>query len=176
MNAHSPDEVAALFDAAKNALASAPRSYFRRPIPDEIDRSLINFFDVYLRIPAKSRRISWEQMGQTPLAAETLCAFSTRMCSLAVRESSLAAIRWGLAALTFAGAADDQEFTWSLPPVHDATLRLGLKPEDIFGEIAATRGGGQARIMQIFKWQPDERRLQHFHEAADEGGFRYEPN
>ena len=98
------------------------------------------------------------------------------MSSLAVREGSREPIHWALAALTLADAADEQEFTWSLPPVYDAVRRLGLDPMTVFREVAATRGGERARIMQIFMWDAAERGLRHFHTAETGRGFAYEPD
>ena len=176
MTNHHAEDISALVSAAQRALVEAPRGYFRQPIPSDTDRVLIDFIGAYLKAPEIARRAYWEQFGQDPITAETLCSFSTRMSSLAVRERSDEPIRWALTALTLADAADDQEFTWSLPPVYDAVLRLGLDPASVFREIAATRGGEKSRVMQILKWNAADRQLRHFHAADTVSGFAYEPD
>ena len=176
MTSNHPKDITARAKAAERALVEAPRGYFLQPIPSATDRVLVEFIDAYLKAPPAVRRLYWEQIGQDAVTAEKLCVFSTRMSSLAVREGSREPIHWALAALTLADAADEQEFTWSLPPVHDAVVRLGFDPLTVFREVAVTRGGDRARIMQIFTWDAAERELRHFHTADGGEGFAYEPD
>jgi len=70
--------------------------------------------------------------------------------------------------------ADDQEFTWTLPILHDAAIRMGQDPQRLFASIVGTDASGQ-RVMQIFKWKPEARRLKHNKVVMEPDGFRYEP-
>jgi len=72
-----------------------------------------------------------------------------------------------------ARGADDQEFTWTLPILYDAAIRINQEPEAMFSSVVETGPAGQ-RVMQIFRWGQDSRRLKHDRGVVGADGFRYE--
>jgi len=96
------------------------------------------------------------------------------MAALAVRTASSHYLELAVAAMMLAPGADFQEFDWTLEILYDAAKRIGREPEEIIGSVAGQEASG-VRVMQLFHWKPDERRLKHSRPVMTGNGFRYEP-
>lgn len=155
-----------LVDAAKTG-------YVRKPIPDEVDQSVSEFLDAYLAGGPADRASASPLVGQDSFSAEMLTVYSGRMAALAVRTASSHYLELAVAAMMLAPGADYQEFDWALPALYDAATRIGQDPQEIFGRVVGHEASG-TRVMRIFRWNPEQRRLKHHRPVMAGDGFRYE--
>jgi len=163
-------------EAVKALLAETAKTrYGLKPIPNETDNSVSDFLEAYLAANAEDRTSVSRLIGHDSASAEMLTVYSGRMAALAVRTARIRWLQMSLAAMVLAASsADDQEFTWTLPILHDAAIRMRQDPQGLFESIAGTDASGQ-RVMQIFRWKPEARLLKHNRAVMEPDGFRYEP-
>jgi hypothetical protein len=152
----------------------AKTEYSRQPIPNEADQTVSDFVETYLAAGPTDRARLANKVGRDSFSAESLTVYAGRMAALAVRKADSHYLQLAVAAMMLASSgADDQEFTWKLPVLHDAAGRIGQDPETIFRSVAGTDSSG-SRVMQIFRWKPDQRILKHHRAVTGPEGFRYE--
>jgi len=138
-----------------------------------VDQSVSEFLDAYLAGGQADRAGASPLVGQDSSSAEMLTVYSGRMAAMTVRTESSHYLQLALAAMTLAPAADFQEFTWTLPILYDAAQRIGRDPQAVFAESASLGPAGK-RVMEIFRWTPEQRRLKHDRPVMASDGFRYE--
>jgi hypothetical protein len=153
---------------------TAKTRYDPKPIPNEVDDAVSEFVEAYLAAAPVDRASAASRVGRDSFGAETLTVYSRRMAAMAVRTASSHDLELAVAAMMLAPGADFQEFDWTLEILYDAAKRIGRDPEDIFGSVVGHEPSG-TRVMRIFQWKPEERRLKHNRAVMARDGFRYEP-
>ncbi len=152
---------------------TAKTSYDPKPIPDEVDQAVSEFLEACRAAAPVDRANAATRVGRDSISAEVLMLYSGRMAAMTVRTASSHYLELAVAAMMLAPGADFQEFDWSLEILYDAAKRIGRQPEQIIGSVAGEEASGE-RVMRLFRWKPEERRLKHNRPVITGDGFRYE--
>lgn len=154
-----------------NPLDFDPREfvgYLARPLPDVLDRTVVNALASAGSIGADRPLASHSRAADSVLEA-----FAERAASLAVRTRDAGWIRSGVAALCATSTASDRrEAEMVLCLLHDAAQRLGLSP----GEVFSAGLSSKRDLIETFLRRNENDKSPSsmgYVAAADADGFRY---
>jgi len=149
------------------------KEYYSHPIPSKIDDKINESL-------AKFKLYDQEQVnsileGIVGDNARVLGLFAERMASLAVRESNINRVRHGLLGLIiYSHTVDPRDVLLVLSLLHDAIVKLGEDPKEIFLEFRSLTG--DENFLDKFIARNDEDKSideMGYEESSNEGGFLY---
>lgn len=144
------------------------RGYLARPLPDALDRTVVNALAA-IRLAGADRPLS----SRSSTADSVLEAFAERAASLAVRTGDGNWIRNGVVALCATSAASDRrEAEIVLCLLHDAANRLGLPLKEVLSEGLFLK---RDLIENFLHRDENDKSLSSmgYVAGADSDGFRY---
>lgn len=162
--------LATLLEILRHALASA---YYKHPIPSEIDKNITEALTSLGKCDEKQLNVIAGQV--TGDNSRVLGLYAERMASLAVRERNPDRLRQGLLGLLiYSRAEDSRDVLLVLSLLHDAAVRLGKDPKEIFDEVGSIAGG--ADLLRDFLARNEEDKsidAMGYEETMSEDGFLY---
>ena len=160
---------------AENVRPNKPLYTFR-PIPCELDQIVQGLVELFMNATPAERG---EIIATIPSDdGGFLICFAGRMATMGVREHSRERLLEGLVALIVEDyKVDFRDTLIRVAPIYDATLKIGVEPEELFSEAAAFYSNETAIDIANFPARPQEKRTlaaMGYKESSDADGFKYE--
>jgi hypothetical protein len=166
----SIDILATLLEVLKKALVSA---YYKQPIPSEIDKKITEVLASLGSCDEKQfNAIVDRVVGDN---SRVLGLYAERMASLAVREKNPERVKQGLLGLLiYSRTEDPRDVLLVLTLLHDAVVKLGKNPKEVFGEMSAVVGS--TSLLNDFLTRDEEDKsidAMGYEESTCDEGFLY---
>lgn len=149
--------------------------YGALPIPSQRDEQIGKLLRAWMSLDEMSRHAAVAGLPEEDRL--TLLAYSERMATLAVRNSDKSALVLGLVAL----GLDEWRYDWRDNVIllclhHDAALRIGVCPAELFEDVSQLLPHVPADGLRSFLQRSEEDkslRAMGYVADCDDSGFRY---